>query len=740
MDRQTNLMKGSVREEAKKDDRSILSFFFGVVFLATLAACGGGGGSSGDGGGGGIALSGTVMGGTSPIVSSKVTLYQAGVISGGNAVPLESTSTAADGTFSFSYTVPSTGSYLYYVEATGGNPGTGTNSLIDLLSVAGVTGSQLSNVTINEITTVATTHAFYNLMSSSSPGQISSSSFNSLQSALSVLTAMVDLSKGTILSTNSDSNLTSHANLLAICVESSNDCSTEESDLGLNPSSSDLANIAYGLHTAGSPALLSLSNLLSSPPISLPFTSSTTSNSSLLSAGAILTNALPFTYGSTPAFMAFDASGNIWSAAGSKIEKFPSANLSSPVTFCSSGCTYNGSYGFNGSNNLAVDGGGNIWVANSTGNSVTEIPAANPSSPITFCSSGCTHTSSAYQFNNPSALAIDGNNNVWIANSTGNSVTEIPAANPSSPVTFCSSGCSNSSSSYKFSGPGNLIVDGNNNVWILNTTAASITTNTSTANVSGGYNTTTTAVSTEVITEIPSSNTSAPVTFCASGCTYSYNISNLSGLAADPSGNIWFLYSPSSSTTTTTFTCTSSSPCATLGPSQGIGPCGGLLGGGCPSGAPSIPTANALGKITVTDPSSPVTFCASGCTNNGAYNLSGANNVAIDASGNIWVTEWVSNSTILGSLTEIPASNPSSPVTFCASGCTNTNSYNFNDPNLVRVDASGNVWVLNSTPGNQCNAGGPTIAGCSPTVYGPTVLVGIAAPTKTPLNGLPTKP
>ena len=644
MDRQTN-MKGSVREEAKKDDRSILRFIFGVVFLAIMAACGGGGGgSSGGGGGGGIALSGTVMGGTSPIASSKVTLYQAGVTSGGNAVPLESTSTAADGTFSFSYTVPSTGSYLYYVEATGGNPGTGTNSLIDLLSVVGVTGSQLSNVTVNEITTVATTHAFYNLMSSSSPGQISSSSFNSLQSALSVLTAMVDLSKGTILSTNSDPNLTSHANLLAICVESSNDCSTEESDLGLNPSSSDLANIAYGLHTAGSPALLSLSSLLSSPPISLPFTSSTTSNSSLLSAGAILTNALPFTYGSTPAFMAFDVSGNIWTAAGSKIEKFPSVNLSTPVTFCSSGCTYNGSYGFNGSNNLAVDGGGNIWVANSSGNSMTEIPASNPSSPITFCSSGCTHTSSAYQFNNPSALAIDGNNNVWIANSSGNSMTEIPVATPSSPITFCASGCTYSSSAYQFYNPNALAIDGNNNVWVTNSKTASS----------------------------QSCQTVGSITL---GC----------------------------STVTTT-------------------------------------TGGTLTQIPAATPSSPVTFCSSGCNYNGNYNLSGANNVAIDASGNIWVTEWVYNSTILGSLTEIPAANPSSAVTFCSSGCTNTNSYNFNDPNLVRVDASGNVWVLNSTPGNQCNAGGPTIAGCSPTVYAPTVLVGIAAPTKTPLIGLPTKP
>ena len=612
-----------------------------IISLMGLSACGGGGGG---GGGGSIALSGTVMGGTSPISSSKVTLYQAGVTSGGNAVSLESTSTAPDGTFSFSYTVPSTGSYLYYVEAMGGNPGTSTNSSIDLLSVVGVTGSQLSNVTVDEITTAATTHAFYNLMSSSSPGQISSSSFSSLQSALSVLTAMVDISKGTILSSNSDSNLTSHANLLAICVESANDCSDEESDLGLNPSSSDLANIAYGLHTAGSSALLSLSYLLSSPPITLPFTPSTTSNSSLLSAGAILTNALPFTYGSTPTYMAFDASGNIWAAAGTRIEKFPPANLSSPVTFCSSGCTYNGAYGFNGSNNLAVDGTGNILVANSSGNSVTEIPSANPSSPVTFCSSGCTHISSAYQFNNPSAVAIDGNNNVWIANSTGNSVTEIPSANPSSPVTLCSSGCTYSSSVYQFYNPNALTIDGNNNVWITNSKTAS-------------------------------SQSCQTVGSIILGCA----------------------------TVTTT-------------------------------------TGGTLTQIPAAAPFSPVTFCSSGCTNNGNYNLNGANNVSVDASGNIWVTEWVSNSSILGSLTEIPAANPSSPITFCSSGCTKTSSYNFNEPVLVSVDASGNIWVLNSTPGNQCNAGGPSIAGCNPTVYGPTVLVGIATPTKTPLIGLPVKP
>jgi hypothetical protein len=705
----------------------LMSFLF-AISLVGLTACGGGGG--GGGGAGGITLSGTVMGGTSPVSSSKVNLYQAGTSSGGSALPLESTISNTDGTFAFTYTVPSTGSYLYYVEALGGNPGTGTNGQIDLLSVVGPTGSQNSNIIVNEMTTIATVHAFYNLMGSSTPGQISASSFSPLQSAWTTFAAMVDPSKGTVLSTNTDNNLSSHANLLAICVESSNDCSTEESELGLTASSSDLANIAYGLHTASTSSLFQLSNLLSSPPISLPFSS--TNSTPLVTAGSHFS-----VFNFSPSTLAFDASGNIWLMNGNTLEKFSSGNLStSAATFCGSNCTYNGAYNFNGSKSIAIDGNGNIWVANSSGNSVTEIPIANPGSPVSFCSSGCTHTSNAYQFNGPSSISIDGNNNVWVTNSTGNSVTEIPANNSSSPVTFCASGCSYAfgNSSLNMTSPGKMVIDGNNNVWIL---YSGSTSSSSTSTQSCGTSTTTTTSIFSVIAELQASNHSQTSTYCQSNnCTYNIGIGNVINLAIDPSNNIWIANGPSSNPTSTT---TYSSPytCATLGSSQGIGSGSGLLGSSTGSSSGSTaPSTNMVTEIPIKNPSSPLTFCASGCTNNGPYNLSGTEALVSDAIGNIWVV------TFNGDITEIPVSNPSSPITYCSSGCTNDASYGFNEPDGVYVDSSGNLWVLNQASSATCTEGpnGPTIAGCTIPIYGPTILVSLATPTKTPLIGIPQKP
>ena len=79
---------------------------------------------------------------------------------------------------------------------------------------------------------------------------------------------------------------------------------------------------------------------------------------------------------------------------------------------------------------LAFDGA-HIWVADATGNSVTELNASDGSKVGTFTAGG--------DFNHPFALAFDGAH-IWVANYYGNSVTEFNASDGSKIGTFTAGG------------------------------------------------------------------------------------------------------------------------------------------------------------------------------------------------------------------------------------------------------------------------------------------------------------
>jgi sugar lactone lactonase YvrE len=72
---------------------------------------------------------------------------------------------------------------------------------------------------------------------------------------------------------------------------------------------------------------------------------------------------------------------------------------------------------------VAVDGLGNVWVANQSGNTVTEFSNAAAVVSGSTGYGGATGTASG--------IAIDGSGNVWVGNSTQGSVTVyIGAATP----------------------------------------------------------------------------------------------------------------------------------------------------------------------------------------------------------------------------------------------------------------------------------------------------------------------
>ncbi len=114
-----------------------------------------------------------------------------------------------------------------------------------------------------------------------------------------------------------------------------------------------------------------------------------------------------------------------------------------------------GSYGFNEPGKIAVDGA-YLWVPNSGGDSVTELNASDGSWVRTL-------SGGSYGFDRPWAIAVDGSH-LWVANQ-GGSVTELNASDGSWVRTL-------SGGSYGFDGPWAIAADGTH-LWVANNTNSS---------------------------------------------------------------------------------------------------------------------------------------------------------------------------------------------------------------------------------------------------------------------------
>ena len=78
----------------------------------------------------------------------------------------------------------------------------------------------------------------------------------------------------------------------------------------------------------------------------------------------------------------------------------------------------------NGPTGLAIDQGGNVWVANYFGNSISELSSSGAVLSSGYTGGGLT---------NPQGIAIDGSGNVWVASVLGPSITKLAGATSNSP-------------------------------------------------------------------------------------------------------------------------------------------------------------------------------------------------------------------------------------------------------------------------------------------------------------------
>jgi len=595
----------------------------------------------------GAGLQGRVYGGETPISGQHIYLLAATVSGVGSAgYGLASTSllsstltghsdsigayvlTNSDGTFSLNssgptyfYTCP-TASTQVYLYGIGGNTGSGVNGGASLMAALGPCGNLSSStyVQMNELTTVASAYALSGFATDATHVSIPQY-VNTTQQTNSVTDALAatDLQNAFVTA----NNLVSTMNGMA------------------------LTTTPGGNGTPGTAQVITLANILAACVSSYPTSNPTNCNTLYNNAGS--TGGGTGTTPTNTATAAINIAHNpyvsstvmsyLYGLAGGTGAPFAGGDTSQPADF-TVGINFTGG-GLNGITGIAIDGTGNIWVPNGTGNSLSKF--SNSGEAITS-SSGYTTGG----INDPSAVAIDNSGNVW--------VTNLPS--PSTLSELSNSGAPISSSSGYTTGGGlgyadSLAIDASGNVWV--------------ANAFGG-----------VISEFSSSGTAITTSAGYTGG----GLDNPRSIAIDGSGNVWVADNFSSGLSKFHSNGTAVSSNA------------GYTGGGLLS--PHALALDGTGSVYVVESSNGLSkfdifgspFSLNAYTGGG---LNSPQSVAIDGSGNIWMGNSGSNAVsefgVDPNTGGAVAISPSSGYTAAGAGLAT--------PSLIAVDGSGNIWAAN---------------------------------------------
>jgi streptogramin lyase len=429
-----------------------------------------------------------LSGGSVAIANASVDLYAAGA-SGyqANAELLASTTSASDGSFGFVFN-PTTGcpsgnsSDQTYVVASGGNAGSGANSAIGLMALAGPCSSLSSTtfVVVNELTTAAAQWALAQFIDSTGT-IIGTSATNAAGLNNSVTSAEGNLVVSYLASGGDTSNTGVPASFLPSAAECSGgsppvNCDGLERldtlaniitacDISSGPSSTACSTLFTATSTSSSATMLAVAHAIVTNPVTNVSTiygvqatpsSAAPYQPALGTAPGDLTLALNFNPSganfNAPSNVAIDAAGNVWlpnfgvpATPGNTVTELNSSGAL-VGNFNPTGADFNNPFG------IAIDAAGNVWVPNADGNTVTEL---NSSGALVgnFNPTGA-------DFNDPTAVAIDSAGNVWVSNEGGNTVTEL---NSSGALVgnFNPTGAN-------FDAPAAVAIDATGNVWLPN--------------------------------------------------------------------------------------------------------------------------------------------------------------------------------------------------------------------------------------------------------------------------------
>ena len=642
----------------------------GVLCIGLLSGCGSGASgltTAASGGTSGVTSSGTsgsssgtsssgvagqfqgvVHGGQAPIVGATVALWEVGPAGTPPTAAIATATTTASGTFSF----PNLTAYgatgactsaasLVYLVASGGNPGAGTNTAINLMAAVGPCGSLPSYAVINELTTVAAVYAlngfsYQSALATSPPGGLS----GCVDCTLNTTSNMTQLNGSSVALTNAFETAALLADVAtgtpATWLPTTSQCAgtTPPANCSAVERLDALANsVAACVNSTGGTSL-ACAELFDCALPGATFTAGTGGQPGTCSGGSGTvpadTLAATLLIARNPGVVAITG---IYDTATQYLQFSPS--LAAAPTDWTLALNFNGG-GLAGSlYGIAIDSSGNAWVTNIGGNSVVETgPNGKPLSPATGFTGGG-------QLNQPAGIAIDGSGDIWVANTGGNSVTELSSTGALlSTNAFTGGGLSS---------PYGIAIDAGGDAWVANYAGASVTelqANGTAISPAGGFTggmgeptgiaiepasgtVWVTNQSGNSATELSSAGAVLATVGAASGVT---QLSQPTGIAIDASGDVWIANSAASSITELSST-------------------GTLL-------------------------SSTAAFTGGG--------LNSPYGIAIDAGGNVWVADQVGNS-----VTELSSSGtPLSPATgFTGAG--------LSTPLGIAIDAGGNVWVAN---------------------------------------------
>jgi hypothetical protein len=544
------------------------------------------------------------MVGKQPLIGAAIQMYTAGTAGNGSsstALLTTPPTTDTNGAFTIpaGYACPA-GTSQTYVVVRGGKPGpaaTSVNSAIALLTATGacnqITAS--NQVVINEVTTVAAVYALSQFFSSG--GNLGATSTNTvgLQNAVATASALSDITAGTSPGPTFSINGTSPAPTINAVANLLNAC-TSTAPAGSNCNSLFAATTPAG-SSAPANTLDAALNLVRNPAANVAglfslATTSTAFSPSLTTKPPDWTLYVDYSGGGMngPSGLGLDSAGNVWVAS-----YFNAASVFSPLgkPLLPQGITGSGlsaSYG------LAIDSQDHAWIPNEPsatvkGNSVSVLDSTGHSYAGTTGFTGA-----GLDF--PIAVAIDTDSSAWVVDYGDSHLTHLSSSGQA-----LSGASGYTSPTLAF--PVAAAIDGGHNVWVANQSAATVT-----------------KVS-------PDGSQFTSYTCC----------NGPSNLAIDRLGNVW--------------------------------------------------VANYYGD-SISELSSAGTVIS-----NGAYTGGGINHpqgIAIDGSGNIWIANFrVPNITELAGAS-VTGTNPGtalSPVGGLGAHAA------LNESFAIAVDASGNLWVTN---------------------------------------------
>ncbi|MDE1163031.1 MAG: hypothetical protein PW792_13960 [Acidobacteriaceae bacterium] len=601
------------------------------------------------------ALHGSVLGGQQPIYNSQITLWQAGNTGyGQGATNLMHSGvdirTAADGTFNMTgtYDCPTSGSPMVYLVASGGDPTGGASSSVDntaavLVAALGNCGNLSAStfINVNEVTTAAAAFALGQFVGGfgGSTVSIGTSSTNlvglnnafatahNLASTTTGVATGTSAASGTnyYLPSSDQSKLNTMANILAACVNVTD--ASQPNCLSL------FAAVAPSGATAPTD-IFQAATYLSLNPISVNSATSSTNMTTLFNLQS--------------AFQPF------------------SPSLSAVPTDWTMAIAYTGT-GINYLSSAAVDANGDVWFSNQNttggvvvlngGTGVAGGSAGVAGGVIGFYSSGANSGGTTITAGAVRQVAIDTNGKAWFGSYT--------AAADSKYYLFRAVSGSGVDAVYAYTAGNNapyaVAVDGNNTVYTttndthldyISATAVNTTSPSFDTTHLGGATVGLAVTGGSVVYAPRQANaavynfTTNPLGAATSGTATSF--SNY-GTAADGNGHAWVVNKNAVGGTSgvnlgylsgTSFTAAPSSACLN---------------------APNFPAVDGNNNIWVTNASATsgiTTVCEfnssgtliSSATGFGPHGLATARGIAIDQSGNVWVT---SNGTSYSYVTEL---------------------------------------------------------------------------------------